>query len=105
MRQISCKLVGEFDQILSCGGCGLQFLRHISGLLTDSMNVVSIQGKAADLDGARREGHEAKYSPQQRRLATAALTSDTNKLTTVHLQIKATKKSLVTKGERSVREG
>ena len=58
MRQIGGELVGELEQVLPRGGRGLQFLGHISGLLTDCVDVMGIQRKTAYLDGACRQGYK-----------------------------------------------
>ena len=105
MATVGSQLVREGNEGTAILSWRLQLLGNVGGLLTDGVDVVSIQGEPANLDGASGQRHETKDGAQKGGLAATALTCDADKLATVHLQIEATKESLVAKGERSGAEG
>ena len=104
MRQIGRELMGELDEVQPCRGWRLQLLRHICGLLTDSVNVMGIQRKTAYLNSASRQGHKAENCTQQRCFATTALACDANKLARLYGKVEVAEKLAVAKGERSIEE-
>ena len=105
MRQIGRELVGKLDEVQPCGGWRLQLLRHISSLLTDSVNMMGIQRKTAYLNSASRQGHKAENCTQQRCLTTTALACDANKLVRLYGKVEVAEKLAVAKSEGSGAEG
>ena len=83
------QVVRQRDQVATFLHRGLQLLRHVGYLLADLMDMVHIQGEAADLDGARGDGNDSHDGAQQRCLACSALTGDTYKLASVYGEIEA----------------
>ena len=63
------------------------------------MDMVHIQGEAADLDGASGDGDDAHDGAQQRGLARSALASNANQLTGLDIVVKAAEERAVAVGE------
>lgn len=84
------EVMGQADEICAGSGRGLEFLGDVGHLATDGIDVMDIEGKAADLQGLCNKGHETEEGAQQGGLATAALAGETNELTPTHIEVEVT---------------
>ena len=81
--------MGESDEGCAVLSRWLKLLGDVSNLLPDLMDMCSIQGEAADLNGAGGERDDAHDGAQQGGLARSALAGDTYKLASVYGEIEA----------------
>ena len=65
VRLIGAQLMRQGDQVSTCIGWWLKLLWNVCRLASNLVNMVSVKGMAANLYGARGEGHKAQNGSQK----------------------------------------